>query len=48
MNLVAGRGGAETAKVRMLREGIGSLRQALEIAVVRVKANHEVKDEAAP
>lgn len=46
MNLVAGRGGAETAKVRMLREGIGSLRQALEIAVVRVKATHEVKDEA--
>jgi hypothetical protein len=48
MNLIAGRGGAETAKVRMLREGIGSIRQALEIAVVRVKANHEVKDEAAP
>jgi hypothetical protein len=47
MNLIAGRGGAETAKVRMLREGIGSIRQALEIAVVRVKANHEVKDEAA-
>ena len=45
MNLVAGRGGAETAKIRMLREGIGSLRQALEIAVVRVKANHEVKEE---
>ena len=46
MNLVAGRGGAETAKVRMLREGVGSLRQALEIAAVRVKSNHEVKDES--
>jgi hypothetical protein len=48
MNLVAGRGGAETAKIRMLREGVGSLRQALEIAEVRVKSNHEVKEEAPP
>ena len=45
MNLVASRGGNETAKIRMLREGVGQLRQALEIAVVRVKSNHEVKDE---
>lgn len=45
MNLVATRGGAETAKIRMLREGVGSLRQQLEIAVVRVKSNHEVKEE---
>jgi hypothetical protein len=48
MNLVASRGGNEVAKVRMLREGVGSLRQALEIAVVRVKANHEVKEEGKP
>lgn len=47
MNLVAGRGGSETAKVRQLREGVGSLRQALEIAVVRVKDNHTVKEEPA-
>lgn len=47
MNLVATRGGAETAKVRMLREGVGSLRQQLEIAVVRVKSNHELKDDEA-
>jgi hypothetical protein len=45
INLVASRGGAETAKIRMLREGVGSLRQQIEIAVVRVKSNHEVKDE---
>ena len=45
MNLVASRGGNETAKVRMVREGVGSLKQALEIAVVRVKSNHEVKEE---
>ena len=47
MNLVAGRGGSETAKVRQLREGVGALRQALEIAVVRVKDNHTVKEEPA-
>lgn len=47
LNLVAGRGGSEQAKVRQLREGVGGLRQALEIAVVRVKDNHTVKDEPA-
>jgi hypothetical protein len=47
LNLVAGRGGSEVAKIRQLREGVGSLRQALEIAVVRVKDNHTVKDEPA-
>jgi hypothetical protein len=48
MNLVAGRGGSELTKVRILREGVGALRQALEIAVVRVKDNHAVHDEPAP
>ena len=47
MNLVAGRGGSEQAKVRLLREGVGALKQALEIAVVRVKDNHMIKDDAA-
>ena len=46
LNLVAGRGGSEVAKLRQLREGVGALRQALEIATVRVKDNHTVKDEA--
>ena len=45
MNLVAGRGGSETTKVRILREGVGSLKQALEIAAVRIKDNHAVVDE---
>ena len=47
MNLVAGRGGSEKTKVRMLQEGVGSIRQQLDIAVVRVKENHAVKDDAA-
>ncbi|MEP6733421.1 MAG: hypothetical protein ABJE10_22445 [bacterium] len=45
LNLVATRGGSETVKIRMLREGVGSLRQQLEIAVVKVKEIHEVKEE---
>lgn len=48
LNLVAGRGGSEVTKIRQLREGVGSLRQALEIAVVRVKDNHTVKEESTP
>ncbi len=47
LNLVAGRGGSETAKLRQLREGVGALRQQLEIAVVRVKDNHMVKEDSA-
>ena len=47
LNLVAGRGGSEQSKLRQLREGVGSLRQAIEIAVVRVKDNHTVKEESA-
>jgi hypothetical protein len=47
MNLVVGRGGSEDAKVRNLREGVGSLKQALDIAAVRVKDNHMVVEEPA-
>ena len=45
MNLMASRGGSEEAKVRNLREGVGALKQALDIAAVRVKDNHMVKEE---
>ena len=45
LNLVTSRGGSETTKVRVLREGVASIRQAIEIAAVRVKDNHAVKDE---
>lgn len=45
LNLIAGRGGNEQTKVRLLREGVGSLRQALDIAAVRVKDNHAVTEE---
>ena len=45
LNLVATRGGSETVKIRMLREGVGSLRQQLEIAIVKIKEIHAVKEE---
>jgi hypothetical protein len=48
INLLASRGGSEDAKVRNLREGVGALKQALEIAVVRVKDHHMVADEPRP
>jgi len=44
LTLQASRGGAEQTRVRVLREGVGQLRQALEIAVTRVKDLHGVKD----
>ena len=45
MNLVTSRGGPDTTKIRTLREGVGSLRQQLEIAVVRIKDKHAIKEE---
>jgi len=43
LNLVVSRGSNEQTRVRVLREGIGSIRQALDIAGVRVKENHAEK-----
>jgi hypothetical protein len=48
MNLLASRGGSEDAKVRNLREGVGALKQALDIAAVRVKDHHMVTEEPKP
>ncbi len=45
LNLITSRGGQDTAKVRTLREGVGSIRQQLEIAVVRIKDNHKLVEE---
>jgi hypothetical protein len=44
LNLVASRGSNEQTRLRVLREGVGSCRISIEIAMVRVKENHEVKD----
>ena len=46
LHLVVSRGSNEQTRVRVLREGIGSIRQALDIAAVRVKENHAEKEDA--
>ncbi len=44
VNLAATRGGSEQMRVRALREGVGSLRQGLEIAERKVREQHGVQD----
>ena len=44
LNLVATRGSNEQTRLRVLREGVGSVRIAMDIAMVRVKENHAVKE----
>jgi hypothetical protein len=46
MNMSVTRGSNEQVRVRVLREGIGALRQAIDVAIVRVKENHAEKEEA--
>jgi len=45
LNLITSRGGPDTTKVRTLREGVGSIRQQLEIATVRIKDVHKLVEE---
>jgi len=47
LNLVVSRGSNEQTRVRVLREGVGSIRQALDIATIRVKENHMEREEEA-
>jgi hypothetical protein len=44
LNLVATRGSNEQTRLRVLREGVGSARISIDIAMVRVKENHAVKE----
>ena len=51
LNLIASRGSNEQTRLRVLREGVGSVRIAMDIAMVRVKENHgekEAKDVEVP
>jgi len=47
LNMGVTRGSNEQVRVRMLREGIGALRQAIDVAIVRVKENHAEDKEKA-
>ena len=44
LNLMATRGSNEQTRLRVLREGVGSARISIDIAIVRVKENHAVKE----
>jgi hypothetical protein len=44
LNLLATRGANEQTRLRVLREGVGSVRISIDVAVVRVKDNHAEKE----
>jgi hypothetical protein len=46
LQMVVTRGSNEQVRIRILREGIGALRQAIDVAIVRVKENHAEKEAA--
>ncbi|HSC30381.1 MAG TPA: hypothetical protein VLD17_01560 [Gemmatimonadaceae bacterium] len=46
MILALGRGGSDELRVRMMREYVGQIRQALEIAASKVQDQHTVTEEA--
>lgn len=48
LNVASSRGGSDQVRLRALREGVASARQAMEIAAKRVEEQHAVKDEVRP
>jgi hypothetical protein len=46
VNLATSRGSSEAVRLRQLREGVASIRQALDIALVQVRARHLVNDDS--
>jgi hypothetical protein len=47
VNLSASRGASEVMRLRVLREGVAQIRQAMDVAIVQTKAKHAVGDDAA-
>jgi hypothetical protein len=47
LNLVIGRGGSDQTRLRALREGVATLRTALELTAKRVEEQHTVVEEEA-
>jgi hypothetical protein len=45
VNVHATRGASETMRVRVLREGVAQIKQALEIAVTQTREKHAVEDD---
>jgi hypothetical protein len=46
VNLASSRGASEAVRVRVLREGVAQVKQALEIAVAHTKDKHAIADDA--
>lgn len=46
INLTASRGSSENVRVRVLREGVGHIKQALDIAMAQTKEKHTSKDDS--
>jgi hypothetical protein len=42
VNLAASRGASEVMRLRVLREGVAQIRQAMDIAVIQTKAKHAI------
>jgi hypothetical protein len=45
VNLNSSRGASEQVRVRVLREGVAQIKQAIEIAIVQTKDKHSTDDE---
>jgi hypothetical protein len=48
VNLQASRGASETMRVRVLREGVAQIKQAIDIAIIQTKEKHTAPDEEKP
>ncbi|MEP6492662.1 MAG: hypothetical protein ABJF01_08295 [bacterium] len=48
INLAASRGASESMRVRTMREGMGHLKQAIEIAFTQTKDRHAIREESSP
>jgi hypothetical protein len=44
VNLAASRGASEVMRLRVLREGVAQIRQAMDIAIIQTKAKHAVEE----
>jgi len=42
VNLAASRGASEVMRLRVLREGVAQIRQAMDIAIIQTKAKHAI------
>lgn len=44
VNLAASRGASEQMRLRVLREGVAQIRQAMDIAIIQTKTKHAVEE----